>query len=83
MKEILIEIKQAHLEDIEWCKEIGFVLAGLCQLSMQKLNLQDNALFVIYLKLNVEDWNGGGFAWDRDVDNKSRLNWLNEHIEIN
>ena len=81
LNEILIVIKEKHLEDIEISKKLDLELYGLCTLSFKLLSINENRLFRNYLK-KVENKELNKYLWSRKNTNTKRLEWLNKHIEL-
>jgi len=77
---ILKVIKEKHLIDIKVSQKYGSSLYSLCALAKIYLSPEDLIRFINYLEQST----GKVFnkcLWDRNCDNKDRLNWLDKQID--
>jgi len=86
LKEILILVRDKHLEDIKSCKLNKLHLYGLCLLCTflnldGVIDITEKRIFIDHLTKSFPDKDLRGFFWKRDFDNTERLEWLNAEIE--
>lgn len=83
--EILIEVRKSHIEDIKQSICLNCDLDGLCEIACYLLPKDEIKVFRDYLFTNVVKITGkdfGMYFWSIKNNNKSRLKWLDKHIEL-